>query len=101
MNQRIKYMSSKVDHVLKVNLYQKRLQIYNTSINITDGIVLMNDRLNSIAWRLHHDFSKEVFDVPVKQIIKSKRTITDITRMSTDVVKKRSLLFFQKHLTAF
>ena len=46
-----------------------------------------------IAWRLHHVFSKEVFDVPVKQIIKSKRTITDIKRMSTEVVKKGSLIF--------
>ena len=86
------YMSSKVDHVTEGNLHQTRLQISIASIDIIDDIALVKDRLNSLAWRLHHDLSTEVFDVSVKQIIEHTRTITDIKSMSTEVEKKGSLL---------
>jgi len=89
MNQKNQYMSYMVGHVSGGNLHKTRLRIYSDSINIPDGIVVRNDRLNSIAWRLHHDFSKEVFDVPVKQIIENIRTITDIKRMSTEWIRKK------------
>ena len=51
MNEKNKNMSSKVDHVLKVNLYQKRL-------NTSDGIVLMYDKLNSLPGDFIMTFQK-------------------------------------------
>ena len=88
------YMGTTIDYLNTGHVRQTRLQNANTgNVTIADGIALVRERLNTLAWRLHHDLSREVFDEDVKEAIEHIRTVSDLKGMLSNVEKKGSMLF--------
>ena len=56
------FMKTNVDHVNMGILRQTRLSFVNDNLEIDDGVKMVKEPLITLAWRLHHDLSNDVFD---------------------------------------
>ena len=85
MNTSNEYMNCAIGHVNIGTARQTRLQSDQNQLAVADGINLVKERLSTLAWRMHHDFCRELFDAETKQKIEHCRTICDVKSLLTKI----------------
>ena len=73
-----KYMDTPIDNVNIGTSRQTRLTAQSDQLSIADGVKLAKERLYTLAWRLHHDLSTEVFEKETEIMIENCRVVSDL-----------------------
>ena len=63
-----------------------------TELAIADGTELVKENLQTLAWRLHHDLSCEIFDGDTEIMIENCRFVSDLKAMLSKIKEKGSVL---------
>ena len=85
------YMNTSIGNVNIGTSRQTRLTAQNDSIVIADGLSLVKERLYTLAWRLHHDLTTELFDKETK-MIGNCRVVSDLRALISKIYEKGSTL---------
>ena len=91
MNSCDKYMDTSIGNVNIGTSTQTRLTA-QTELAIADGTELVKENLQTLAWRLHHDLSCEIFDGDTEIVIENCRFVSDLKAMLSKIKEKGSVL---------
>ena len=86
-----KYMDVSIGNVNIGTSRQTRLTA-QTELAIADGTELVKANLHTLAWRLHHDISSEIFDKDIEIMIENCRIVSDLKSMLIKIKEKGSVL---------
>lgn len=82
------YMDTSISNVNLGTTRQTRLTAQDDSLAIADGINLVQERLYTLAWRLHHDLSAELFDNETEVVIEHCRVVSDLKMLVSKIYEK-------------
>ena len=89
MNTIDKYMGCDIGHIGMETVQQTtRPQLQQNQVVVADGVNLVKERLSTLAWRMHHDFSGELFEDETKEMIEHCRTVCDVKSLLAKINRK-------------
>ena len=86
------YMGVSIGNINIGTTRQTRLAAQNDLVHVADGTALVQERLYTLAWRLHHDLSNEIFDKDTAAMIEHCRVVSDLASLLKKIDRKGPVL---------